>query len=60
MNNGNIYIITREIGRNGIDLMWVSETKWKGIGKVKSDDYSVYFNGNDKIERKGVAFIFTE
>ena len=60
MNNGNTQIITREMGRNGIDLMGISETKWKGIGQVKSDDYSVYFSGNDKIERKGVAFIFTE
>ena len=60
MNNGNTQIITREMGRNGIDLMGISETKWKGIGQVKSDDYSVYFSGNDKIERKGVAFICTE
>ena len=40
--------------------MGISETKWKGIGQVKSDDYPVYFSGNDKIERKGVAFICTE
>ena len=40
--------------------MGISETKWKGIGQVKSDDYSVYFSGNDKIERKWVAFICTE
>ena len=26
----------------------------------KSDDYSVYFSGNDNIERKGVAFICTD
>ena len=60
MNNGNTQIITREMGRNGIDLMGISETKWKGIGQVKYDDYSLYFSGNDKIERKGVAFICTE
>ena len=60
MNNGNTEIITREMGRNGIDLMGIGETKWKGTGQVKSDDYSVYFSGNYKIERKGVAFICTE
>ena len=27
MNNGNTQIITREMGRNGIDLMGISETK---------------------------------
>ena len=48
------------MGRNGIDLMGISETKCKGIGQVKSDDSSVYFSGNDKIERKGVAFICTD
>ena len=31
MNNGNTQIITREMGRNGIDLMGISEMKWKGI-----------------------------
>ena len=60
MNNGITEIITREMGRNGIDLMGISETKWKGIRQVKSDKYSVYFSGNDKIERKGVEFICTE
>ena len=60
LNNGNTQIITREMGRNVIDLMGISETKWKGIGQVKADDYSVYFSGNDNIERKGVAFIYTD
>ena len=49
MNNGNKEIITREMGKNGIDLIGIRETKWKGIGQVKSDDYSVYFSGNNNI-----------
>ena len=49
LNKGNTASITREMGRNGIDLMWTSETKWKGIGQAKSDDYSVYFSEKDKI-----------
>ena len=48
------------MGRNEIDLMGIREMKWKGIGQVKSDNYSIYFSGNYKIERKGVAFICTE
>ena len=60
MNNGTTEIITMETGRNRIYLMGISETKWKGMGQVKSDGYSVYFSGKDKIERKGVAFICTE
>ena len=57
MNNRNTEISTWEKGRNGIYLIGINETKWKVIGLVKSDNYSVYFSGNDKIERKGVAFI---
>ena len=45
MKNGNTEIITREMGRNGIDLMGISETKWKGIGQVRYDEYSVYLSG---------------
>ena len=53
MNNGNTQIITREMGRNGIDLMGISETKWKGIGQVKSDDYSVYLMETITLKEKG-------
>ena len=48
------------MGRNGIDVMGISETKWNGIGQLKSDNYSVYFIGNDQIERKWVAYICTK
>ena len=54
INNGNTEIITREMGRNSIDLMGISYTKCKGVVQVKSDNYSVYFSGNDNIERKWV------
>ena len=53
MNNGNTKSITMEMGRNGIDLMGISEMKWKGIGQVKSDHYSVYLVETIKLKEKG-------
>ena len=35
MNNGNTEIITRAMGRNGIDLMGISDTKWKEKGNIR-------------------------
>ena len=46
------------MGRNGIDLMGISDTKLKGIGQVKSDDYSVYFNGKENLKEKGSIHMY--
>ena len=57
MNTGKLDIVKSEMQRLNIDLLGVSELHWTGNGYFNSDDYSVFFSGNDTTRRKGVAFI---
>ena len=57
MNEGKLDIVKREMIRNNIDILGISELHWTGNGYFKSDDFMVYFSGNDITRRKGVAFI---
>ena len=34
----------------------ITELKWKGIGEFNSDDYRIYYCGQESFKRNGVAF----
>ena len=50
----------RSMERTGVHMMGVSEMKWTGMGHFKTDDYEVYYCGQDTRRRNGVAFICTD
>ena len=60
MNQGKLDIVKREMERTGVHMMGVSEMKWTGMGHFKTDDYEVYYCGQDTRRRNGVAFICTD
>ena len=43
--------------RTNIEVLGISELKWTGVGYFQSDDYKVYYSGNDTKRRNGVAVI---
>ena len=57
MSLGKLEVVKREMTRCDIDILGVSELKWNGMGHFNSTDHSVYFCGNEKGGRNGVAFI---
>ncbi|MBN3275755.1 CFDP2 protein, partial [Polyodon spathula] len=57
MNTGKLDIIKTEMERLNIDILGISELHWTGSGYFNSDDYTVYYSGNDNIRRNGVAII---
>ena len=57
MNNGNLEVVKREMARTGVDLLGISEMKWTGMGHFTSDEYEIYYSGQETLERNGVAFI---
>ena len=57
MNNGNLGVVKREIARTGVDLLGISEMKWTGMGHFTSDEYEIYYSGQETLKRNGVAFI---
>ena len=46
--------------RTGVELMGISEMRWTGMGHFMSDDYEVYYCGQETLRRNGVAFICTD
>ena len=43
--------------RVNIDILGISELKWTGIGEFNSDDYYIYYCGQESLRRNGVALI---
>ena len=40
-----------------IDILGISELKWTGMGDFNSDDYFIYYCGQESLRRNGVAII---
>ena len=38
-----------------IDFLAICELKWMGMGEFNSDDYYIYYGGQDSLRRNGVA-----
>ena len=54
----SLELLTREMDRSTVQLLGISEMRWTGKGHfTTSDGHTVYFSGNEKGGKKGVAFI---
>ena len=57
MNQGNLEVVSQEMARVNIDILGISELKWTGMGKFNSDDYYIYYCGQEPLRKNGVAII---
>ena len=57
MNQGKLEVVKQERTRVNIDILGISELKWTGMGKFNSDDYYIYYCGQESLTRNGVAII---
>ena len=57
MNQGKLEEGKQEMPRVNTDILRISELKWTGIGKFKSDDHYIYYSRQEFLRRKGVALI---
>ena len=55
MNLGKLDMVKQEMARINIDI--VSELKCMGTGEVNSDDYHIYYCGQESRRRNGLALI---
>ena len=44
-----------KIGMYHLNILGISELKWMGIGEFNSDDYYIYYCGQEYLKRNGVA-----
>ena len=40
-----------------VDILGISELKWTGMGEFNSDDYYIYYRGQESLRRHGVAIM---
>uniref|UniRef100_A0A670JDU5 Endonuclease/exonuclease/phosphatase domain-containing protein n=1 Tax=Podarcis muralis TaxID=64176 RepID=A0A670JDU5_PODMU len=57
MNLGKLDVVKNEMARINIDILGISELKWTGMGEFSSDDYHIYYCGQETRKRNGVALI---
>jgi exonuclease III len=48
--------LKKEMEKNGVSIMGVSEVRWKGQVEIRSGYYTMYNSGGEKSER-GVAIV---
>ena len=60
MNLGKLEVVKKEMARVNIDILGISELKCTGMGNFNSDDYYIYYCGQESLRRTGVAIISTK
>ena len=55
MNQGKLEVVKQELARVNINILGISERKWTGMGEFNSDDYYIYYCGQESLRRNGVA-----
>ena len=56
MNQGKLEV-TREMARENINILGISELEWTGMGELNSDDHYIYYRGHESLRRNGAAII---
>ena len=57
MNQGKLEVVKQEMARVNINILGISELKWTGMGEFNSDDYYIYYCGQESLRRNGVAIM---
>ena len=57
MNQGKLEVVKQEMARVNVDILGVSKLKWTGMGEFNSDDYYIYYCGQESLRRNGVAIM---
>ena len=60
MNQNKLEVVKQEMARVNIDILGISELKWTGMSEFNSDDYYIYYCGQESLRRNGVAIMVKE
>ena len=55
MNQRKLEVIKQEMARVNIDILRISKLKWTGMGEFTSDNFYIYYCGQESLRRNGVA-----
>ena len=57
MNQGKLEVVKQEMAREIVNILGISELKWTRMGEFNSDDYYIYYSGQESLRRNGVAIM---
>ena len=57
MNQGKLEVVKQEMARVNMDILGISELKWTGMGEFNTDDYYIYYCGQESLIRNVVAIM---
>ena len=57
MIQGKLEVVKQEMARLSINILWIRELKWTGVGKFSTDYHYIYYCGQESLRRNGVALI---
>ena len=57
MNQGKLEVIKQEMARVNIHILGISELKQTRTGEFNSNDYYVYYCGQESLRINGVALV---
>ena len=57
MNQGELEVVKQEMAKVNINILGISELKWTRMGEFNSDDYYVYYCGQESLRKNGVAIM---
>ena len=60
MNQGKFKVVKQEMARVNINILGISKLKWTGVGELNSDNYCIYYCGQESLRRNGVAIILNK
>ena len=60
MNQDKLEVVKQEMARVNINILGISKLKWSAMGEFNSDDYYIYYCGQESLRRNGVAIIINK
>ena len=56
MNQGKLKVV-KQMARVNVDILGISKLKWTGMGEFNSNDYYIYYSGQESLRRNRVGII---
>ena len=57
MNQGKLEVVKQEMAKVDINMLGISKLRWTGMGEFNSDDYYIYYCGQESRRRSGVLIM---
>ena len=52
MNQGKLEMVKQEMAGANVDILGIIELQWSGMDEFNSDDYYIYYHGQESLRRK--------